>query len=349
MSPENYTDLIGQLRSTLGKMEVALASIPDGIAWIDPQGKVQWCNRSFAQLMGRPPVLLLGQDLVELMPLQLDGNRIDKSDHPIWQLDQEACASAFLYDFQKDDRSFVFEITVSNVDFENAASSRVVVFHDVTEQRKARDRLLASQEELRMSLIATIGVIVKAVEMRDPYTSGHQHRVSCLARAIAQELGLGHEHVEWIRLGAAIHDIGKLQVPAEILSKPGRISAMEYELIKGHAVAGYEVLKDVKFPWPIADIAYQHHERLDGSGYPRGLKGDEICLEARIVGVADVLEAMSSHRPYRPAIGVEGALDELIAKRGMNYDPDVVDACCRLVKKGVISQNGELLVEHQSN
>lgn len=336
---------IRQLQTTLGKMEVALDSIFDAIIWTDSQGKIQWCNRGFAQLIGRPAVLALGSDLFELMPLELEGRRIGRDEHPIHRIVDESKPMASVYHYRQPDRLLALEISISSVDFTGSDSSRVVVFHDVTEQQQAMNQLQESQEELRINLIGTIGVIGKAVEARDPYTSGHQQRVSGLARAIAQEMGLDHEQVEWIRMGAAIHDIGKIHLPAEILSKPGRINEMEYELIKTHAQVGYEILKDVKFPWPIADIAHQHHERLDGSGYPQGLKGKEICLEARIVAVADVLEAMSSHRPYRPAIGIEKALDEITGKRGKIYDPDVVDACLRLFKQGRFAVEDGLLVD----
>jgi PAS domain S-box-containing protein/putative nucleotidyltransferase with HDIG domain len=204
---------------------------------------------------------------------------------------------------------------------------------NLSDQNSAKNALLKSADTLRESLIGTIVAISKTVEARDPYTAGHQRRVSRLARTIAQELGLDREQIEGIRMGATIHDIGKIQVPAEILSKPSLLSDIEYEIIKGHAQAGYDILKDVKFPWPIADIAHQHHERLDGSGYPQGLKGDQICLEARIVAVADTVEAMSTHRPYRPSLGIEAALGAIKAARGTGYDPDAVDVCLKLFKE----------------
>ena len=163
---------------------------------------------------------------------------------------------------------------------------------------------------LRQSLEQSIQTIADTVEARDPYTAGHQRRVSELATAIAREMGLPEEQVNGIHLAAIIHDLGKIQIPAEILSKPGKLTDIEFMLIKTHPQAGYDILKDVKFPWPIADIVLQHHERLDGSGYPQGLKGGQILLESRIMTVADVVEAMSSHRPYRSALGIEAALNE---------------------------------------
>lgn len=183
---------------------------------------------------------------------------------------------------------------------------------------------------LRRSLEQSIQIIAATVEARDPYTAGHQRRVSELATAIAQEMGLSEEQIEGVHFAAIIHDLGKMHIPAEILSKPGKLSDMEFMFIHTHPQAGYDILKEVKFPWPIADIILQHHEKLDGSGYPQGLKGDQILLEAKIITVADVVEAMSSHRPYRSALGIEKALDEIRRGRGSEYDPSVVDTCLKL-------------------
>ncbi len=169
----------------------------------------------------------------------------------------------------------------------------------------------------------------------DPYTAGHERRVSQIAVAIAEELGLDEEQQEGIRVACNLHDVGKIMVPAEILSKPSRLSAIEYALVQGHAQAGYDILKDVAFPWPVALMVLQHHERMDGSGYPQGLKGESILLGARILAVADVIEAMSSHRPYRPGQNIERALKEISAYRDVKYDATVVDACLNLfLEKG---------------
>jgi len=175
--------------------------------------------------------------------------------------------------------------------------------------------------------------MVSAVEARDPYTAGHQTRSADLARAIATEMGLPSEKIEGIRVAGSIHDIGKLSIPAEILSKPTKLSELEFSLIKEHARRGFEILKDVESPWPLAEIVDQHHERMDGSGYPRNLKGDAILIEARIIAVADVVESMASHRPYRPALGLDAALEELEKNRGTLYDEAVVDACLRLFRE----------------
>ena len=183
---------------------------------------------------------------------------------------------------------------------------------------------------LRQSLEQSIQTIAATVEARDPYTAGHQRRVGELATAIAREMGMPEDRINGIHLAAIIHDLGKIRVPAEILSKPGKLTDIEYMLIKEHPQDGYDILKDVKFPWPIADMILQHHERMDGSGYPQGLDGEQILLESRILAVADVVEAMSSHRPYRASLGIESALGEIKRGRGSAYDPAVVDACLEL-------------------
>jgi putative two-component system response regulator len=172
-----------------------------------------------------------------------------------------------------------------------------------------------------------------AVESRDPYTSGHQQRVAVLSSTIAQEMELPKNQIEGIRLAGLIHDLGKITVPAGILSKPTRLADYEFALIRTHPQVGYDILKEIEFPWPIAHMVYQHHERMDGSGYPQGLKGEAILLEARILAVADVVEAMASHRPYRPAVGLENALAEIAAHVGKLYDPEAVHACLRLFRE----------------
>jgi len=173
----------------------------------------------------------------------------------------------------------------------------------------------------------------KIVDARDPYTSDHQSRVTQLSVGIALELGLSQEKVKGIKIASLIHDIGKIGIPTEILSKPTKLSEAEFSLIKEHPQIGYNILKSINFLYPVAQIVLQHHERIDGSGYPNHLKGDEILLEAKIIGVADVVEAMSSHRPYRPALGIDAALQEITKNRGILYDPKVVDACIKLFRE----------------
>ncbi|HPL68550.1 MAG TPA: HD-GYP domain-containing protein, partial [Smithellaceae bacterium] len=170
------------------------------------------------------------------------------------------------------------------------------------------------------------------VETRDPYTAGHQRRVADLARAIATEMGLSGDQIDGIRIAGTIHDLGKISVPSEILTIPRKLTALEYSLIKNHPQSGYDILKDIEFPWPIARMIVEHHERINGSGYPNGLPGEDLLIESKILSVADVVEAMATHRPYRPALGIDAALAEITANRGILYDPEVVDACLRLFR-----------------
>jgi PAS domain S-box-containing protein/putative nucleotidyltransferase with HDIG domain len=201
----------------------------------------------------------------------------------------------------------------------------------------ARDQLEIAQqhsaERLQRALTGTIQAMAQTVEKRDPYTAGHQQRVAQLVAAMAHELGWAEDRIEGTRLGASIHDIGKIQIPAEILSRPGVLNPMEMALIRTHAAIGYEILRDIEFPWPLVQMILQHHERLDGSGYPQGLKGDAILEEARLLAVADVVESMASHRPYRPALGLDAALAEIQQHRGSLYEPAAVDACLRLFRE----------------
>ena len=203
---------------------------------------------------------------------------------------------------------------------------------EIAVRKLAEKQLHNTLENLRTAVGTTIQVMASAVETRDPYTAGHQIRSADLARAIAVEMGLSQDKITAIRMAGSIHDIGKLSIPAEILSKPTKLSEIEFRLIKEHSRRGYEILKDVESPWPLAEIVYQHHERLDGSGYPRNLKGEEICIEARILAVADVVESMASHRPYRPGLGIDAALNEIEKNSGTIYDNAVADACLGLFR-----------------
>jgi putative nucleotidyltransferase with HDIG domain len=193
------------------------------------------------------------------------------------------------------------------------------------------------EQALRDTLTGTIEALALALEKRDPYTSGHQRRVGLLAAAIGRELGMSDDRIEGLRLGGLIHDIGKIAVPSEILNRPGRLSEAEFVLVKNHSLVGYEIVKDIAFPWPVAQMVLQHHERLDGSGYPAGARAADMILEARILAVADVVEAINSHRPYRPARGLQAALEEIRQRRGVYYDPDVVDASVKVLRSGSLS------------
>jgi PAS domain S-box-containing protein len=208
-----------------------------------------------------------------------------------------------------------------------------VIYQDITERTQAEEKLNETLENLRKSIRTTIQVLGTASETRDPYTAGHQKKVADLARAIATEMKLSHDTIEGIRMAGAIHDIGKISIPSEILCKPAKLTDLEFSLIKAHSQYSYEIMEDVEAPWPLADIVYQHHERINGSGYPQGLKGENILIEARILAVADVVEAMVSYRPYRPALGLEIALTEIEHNAGILYDRKVADACLKLFRE----------------
>ncbi len=190
-----------------------------------------------------------------------------------------------------------------------------------------------SYEKLKKIVESVINAMVKMVETKDPYTAGHERNVAKLASAIGRELGFSEEKIEEIRMTALIHDIGKMFIPSEILVKPGKLTDEEFAFIKLHTYHGYEILKTIDFPWDIAPVVLQHHERIDGSGYPQRLKGNEILMEARILSVADVVEAITFHRPYRTGYGLEKAIQEISQLRGILYDPDVVDACVKLIRE----------------
>lgn len=219
-------------------------------------------------------------------------------------------------------------------DEDGRVSAIAVVGVDMTDLKDTQQRLRCALKGTRHILKQTVDAIAMAVEKRDPYTAGHEKRVAVLGLEIAKEMGLSEDAREGLEYGALLHDVGKLGVPTDILTRPGKLSASEYEVVKSHAEHGYDIVQSIDFPWPVADIVHQHHERLDGSGYPQGLKGDAICQEARIIGVADVVEAMCSHRPYRAGLGMEIALDELAAGSGTRYDAEVVAACRAVIERG---------------
>ncbi len=225
-----------------------------------------------------------------------------------------------------DGKSVVAEMRVMETEWEGK-KAYLASLRDITDRKRMQLRLQVSLDNLKEVMDGTIRAMALAVEMRDPYTSGHQHRVAQLAQAIAEEISLPADTIEGIYMAASIHDIGKISLPAEILSKPLRLTEIERKMIQAHSKVGYDILNGVDFSWPIAQIVLQHHERMDGSGYPHGLGGKEVLIEARIVGVADVVETMASHRPYRPAMGLDKALEEVLKNKGTLYDEKVVNAC----------------------
>ncbi len=219
------------------------------------------------------------------------------------------------------------------LDKNNNLSSMVHILTDITEQKKAEEELKKSLIQTKKTFEQTVAALSQLVEVRDPYTSGHQKKVADIAVAIAMDLGITKERIDAIRLSSLIHDIGKIAIPASILSKPGRLTDIERNLIETHPKTGYEIVKVIDFPYPVAKIILQHHEKLDGSGYPNGLKDKDIMLEAKIIAVADIFEAMSSHRPYRKAHTLRESFNEILKNRGILYDADIVDSCIRVLSK----------------
>jgi len=210
---------------------------------------------------------------------------------------------------------------------------------DISQRKMAQQELERSHDQLKLAFDGTIKALAGTIKVKDAYTSGHQKRVTHLACAIGRKLELSEDTLEGLRIAATVHDVGKISIPAEILYNPDTLRSAEMELIRLHAIIGFEIMKDIDFPWPVALIVSQHHERLDGSGYPKGLKGDEIKFEAKILAVADVVESMSSHRPYRPSKGVEKALEHIVEFKGIMYDPEVVDVCVELFRNGFVIED----------
>lgn len=231
---------------------------------------------------------------------------------------------------RKDGSTFPVLTYASPVEKDNTVVGLRCVAVDISERKKMEEELRETLDKLRQSMDKTVNVLALALEARDPYTTGHQQRVAALASAIAADLELAKNRIEGIRVAGILHDVGKISVPAEILSKPARLSKAEMSLVQTHSQVGFDILSQIDFPWPIARIVLEHHERLDGSGYPRGLRGNEVLEESRILSVSDIVEAMSSHRPYRSALGIAAALEEISDHKGVTYDPQVVDACVKL-------------------
>jgi PAS domain S-box-containing protein/putative nucleotidyltransferase with HDIG domain len=294
--------------------------------YIAQEGRFQLVNPRFQRLTGYTKDELLGMDSLSLVVPQ-DKNTVRKN--AVRMLRGEHSSP---YEFRcinkRGEIGWVME-KVTAIEYRGRPAT-LGNFMDITERKQAEEELKQSWEKLRRVLEETVDALASLVEKRDPYTAGHQQRVTKLACAIAQEIGLPEEQIDGIRVAGAIHDVGKMYVPTGILSKPGKLTDYEFAIIKTHPQVGYEIVKGIEFPWPVAQAILQHHERLDGSGYPAGLSGEESILEARILAVADVVEAMSSHRPFRPALGTDKALEEVSQNSGILYDPAVVDACLKL-------------------
>ncbi len=318
------------LRESEDKYRTLIETTNTGYVIIDQDGLVLDANYEYVRLTGH-------HDLSEIVGRSV----IEWTAEPEKEKNAEAVKACF-------DKGYIRNLEIDYVDAKgnvtpieiNATCMKIegkthtiTICRDITERKQAEEQLQQTLESLKKAIGTTIQVLVSAVESRDPYTAGHQSRTAHLAYAIATEMRLPHDTIEGIRMAGTIHDIGKLSIPAEILVKPTKLTDIEFSLIKEHSKSGYEMLKDVGSPWPLAQIVYQHHERMNGSGYPRNLKGDEILMESRILAVADVVEAIASHRPYRPNLGIDVALKEIEKNKGILYDDTVADACLKLFRE----------------
>ncbi|MDO9230103.1 MAG: PAS domain S-box protein, partial [Syntrophales bacterium] len=319
-----------ELRESEEKHRVLIETTDTGYLILDAQGRVIDANKEYIRLTGYDTLEeILGRSVVEwTAPHDLERNAAEL---------KKCVEQGYVRNLEIDYVNRSEQITPIEINATLVGSGDSVrilsLCRDISERKRAEEKLKDTLESLRKAVNTTIQVMVAAVETRDPYTAGHQIRSANLARAIATEMGLPQEKIDAIRIAGSIHDIGKLSIPAEILSKPTKLSEIEFSLIKEHARRGFEMLKDVESLWPLAEIVHQHHERMDGSGYPGNLKGDAILIEARILAVADVAEAMASHRPYRPGMGIDAALNEIEKNRGILYDSTAADACLRLFRE----------------
>ncbi len=317
------------LRESEERYRTLVETSPEAIVLTDLESRITMCNQTAAEMYGVGNAdELVGRNAFELIAPE-DQERA--AANALKVLGGTSIRNVEYTAIRRDGTRVPVEVSVSPLGppGENPRSFMAII-RDISQRKEAADNLNASLAKLRRTLEGTIEAMALTVETRDPYTAGHQRRVAQLAGAISEEMRLSQEQVRLIRMAGVIHDIGKIGVPSEILSKPGRINEFEFSLIKAHPRIGYDILKTIEFPWPLAEIVLQHHEMMDGSGYPLGRKGREILLEARIVAVADVVEAMASHRPYRPALGIGSALEEIVRTKAIQFDSDVVDACVRL-------------------
>ncbi|MDR2549478.1 MAG: cache domain-containing protein [Desulfobulbus sp.] len=327
---EERERLLTALEESRERFRALVETTSDWIWEINAKGVYTYCSPKVRDLLGFAPEELIGKHLVDLIAIQ----EVERTSRLFRKLiDSRQPFSGFETVCQtRDGRIVVIEKNGVPVFADSGALLGYRgVSRDISERKHALEALEKSRDALHNSLEETVKSLALAAEKRDPYTAGHQMRVDRLACAIARELGLSEDRIEGLHFAALLHDIGKISLPSEYLAKPARLSAQERAIIKCHTEVGYEILKDIPFPWPVADIVHQHHEHLDGSGYPQGLTAKDLLLESQILTVADVVEAMSSHRPYRPSLGLETALSEVRAGRGTLYHPASVDACLKLI------------------
>ena len=327
------------LRSKL-LLQSVIDSTPDWMYVKDFQHKFLLVNRSFADSQNVAPQDMIGKADTEVFSEELCLGNPDKGIAGFHADDLQAFQGHMVHNHRNiiswpDGSLHIYDTYKIPLTDQSGQIYAVLVYsRDMTEQRKAEDERESAIRSLQKTMSSMISTMSRIVEMRDPYTAGHQQRVADLSGAIAREMKLDNSRIEHLVIAAKVHDIGKMYVPSDILSKPGKLSPIELDLIKTHAQGSYNILQDLEFQQPVALMALQHHERLDGSGYPNQLKSEDTLLEAKILAVADVIEAMASHRPYRPALGVDKALDEISRNKGTLYDPDVVDTCLELFHNG---------------
>ncbi|MCG6551152.1 MAG: PAS domain S-box protein [Candidatus Magnetominusculus sp. LBB02] len=324
-------------------------STKNAIITIKSDGNITFWNKAAETLFGYTFDEIRGAPLVKIIPERFRTAHIDGINRVLTTGKTRVIGQMLeFFGLRKDGTEFPVEFSMAK--WESASGTFfTAVLVDITKRKQAEKTLEESLENLRKALGGVIHTLSMALEAKDPYTAGHQNRVADLSRAIAIEMGLSQHQIEGVRMAGAIHDVGKIWVPSEILSKPGKLHSSEFALIQNHSLVGYEILSSVEFPWPIDIIVLQHHEKLDGTGYPQKLRGDDILVEARIICVADIVEAMSSHRPYRPSLGIEVALEEIAAGKGVRYDPDVVDACLRLFREKSFTFKDSQKINHSPN
>jgi PAS domain S-box-containing protein len=311
---------------------------PAGITVVDRKGQIVFANKRAEELfcLTRNELTRLTYNSPQWRITDFDGNPFPEEQLPFTQVmntGNPVYGVRHSIELADGRRMFLLINGAPIVDEQGHISEVVLTIDDITKYRQAEEKIQQSINQLEKSMEGTIKAMSRVVETRDPYTAGHQDKVARLAVAIAEKLNLSEALIKGIHMAGAIHDIGKLSVPAEILSKPGKLSNVEMGLIRTHSHAGYDIMKDVEFPWPVARIILEHHERMDGSGYPNGQSNNDILLEARIIAVADVIEAMASYRPYRPGLGIENALEEIEKNKGLLYDTDAVNACLMLFRE----------------
>ncbi len=313
------------LRKSEYRYKKLINNSPDAVALVDEMGRFLTVNPTMAERFGLTPPELEGKSFHDVIPKELADIRLEKG--------KEVIEKEKLVYFEDKRAGLHFQHYYVPISTSGQQETFQVISRDITEIRQTQNDLEETLNELNRAVQGIFQVLSATLELRDAYTAGHQKRVTNLACAIAREMDLEEDRIQGLYFAGMVHDIGKISVPAGILAKPTRLTDMEFALIKDHVRAGYNILKDIEFPWPIADIVVQHHERLDGSGYPAGLFGEDILLESRILAVADVVEAMNSHRPYRPGLGLEVALKEIEKKKGLLFDEDVVDTCLKLFRE----------------